>query len=625
MTKLLLLNRFQKESILGGSNLAQYKFINTIPMSINTFAKFIDNMYQGKCKDDINSLYEIIDYATVIKQNHMKKFVLGFKPLKPVLRGKRVNQMPLQRLWIFYEYYNNEFNVFKMYIHNDNYNSIMHSVGTSSHPHISIDGEPCLGDFAQPMQFCTASGSLVGLHNTTQLFLNNWTQDDAYWDINSWRDFYDTYKIEYPDVKIDFADYLLLYKKTLGRGLTWGNVSTYTNMHLQIQSEKDLFSFIRAMESVLLKYNQSCQITENTNNQTKLIYNFHGYLYEPETHEQDRYNKYTKELLHKVYDKAISNSSRYTNYSFQNDFLIQKSNDEENAYDKAVYEQFLKNNRSYFKSVLLMQKFRKFFTDFSFYENTVTANDIDYKLSYELKDEVVTDTDLINMYKPFSLSMDKYEIMFNYFMKIFKMQTHSEDSEKAIKSITYDKSDGFESFTNVITYIMTDRKNTVLREINFLLTNAMSKYASQFIFSEMAYLFYIMMNNYYAIEFKLYEIFSFNQVNERDKTFDIEVTLSLHNTYFRDFVDRFTLAISDPQSLNYYSSKVHDINYLHHINNLQNSLREKSNEIIQTKTKEFIKYENSHKYFKHISRYRTEVHNTSNAEEDTGQGQLFAN
>ena len=67
MTKLLLLNRFQKESILGGSNLAQYKFINTIPMSINTFAKFIDNMYQGKCKDDINSLYEIIDYATVIK------------------------------------------------------------------------------------------------------------------------------------------------------------------------------------------------------------------------------------------------------------------------------------------------------------------------------------------------------------------------------------------------------------------------------------------------------------------------------------------------------------------------------------------------------------------------------
>ena len=123
----------------------------------------------------------------------------------------------------------------------------------------------------------------------------------------------------------------------------------------------------------------------------------------------------------------------------------------------------------------------------------------------------------------------------------------------------------------------------------------------------------------------MYEIFSFNQVNERDKTFDIEVTLSLHNTYFRDFVDRFTLAISDPQSLNYYSSKVHDINYLHHINNLQNSLREKSNEIIQTKTKEFIKYENSHKYFKHISRYRTEVHNTSNAEEDTGQGQLFAN
>ena len=625
MTKLLLLNRFQKESILGGSNLSQYKSINTIPMSIDTFAKFIDNMYQGQCKDDINSLYQIIDYATVIKQNHIKKFVLGFSPLQPVLRGRRVNKMPLQRLWLFYDYYDNHFNVFKMYIHNDDYNSMMCSVGTSSHPHISIDGEPCLGDFVQPMQFCTTSGSLFGLYNTTQLFLNNWTQDDAYWDMNTWRDMYERYKIQYPDVKIDFADYLLLYKKTLGRGLTWGNAGNYRDIHKQIESEKDLFSFIKAMENVLVKYNQSCQITENTNDQTKLIYNFHGYLYEPETNEQNRYNKYTKDFVHRVYDKAIANSNNFVNYSFQNDFLIQKSNNEENAYDKAVYEKFLDNHRSYFKTILLMQRFRKFFTNFSFYEKTVTADDIAYKLSNELKDEVITDTDLIKMYKPFSLDMDKYEIMFNYFIKIFKMQTHSEYNENAIKSITYDKSNGFESLANVMTYIMTGRKNTVLREINFLLTNAMSKYNSQFMFSEMAYIFYIMMNNYYHIEFKLYEIFSFNQIHERDKTFDIEVTLSLHNTYFRDFVDRFFLAISDPQSLNYYSSKVHDINYLHHINNLQNSLREKSNEIIQTETKEFIEYENSHKYLKHISRYRPEVHNTSNAEEDTGQGQLFAN
>jgi hypothetical protein len=623
MTKLLLLNRFQKESIIGGSNLSQYKSINTIPISINTLAKFIDNMYQGACKDDINSLYEIIDYVAVIKQNHIKKFILGFKPLKPVLRGRRVNQMPLQRLWTFYEYYYKEFNLFKNYIHNDDYNSILHPVGTSSHPHISVDGEPCLGDFNHPMQFCTSSGSLLGLYNTTQLFLNNWTPDDAYWDVNNWREMYDVYKREYPDIKITLADYLLRYKKTLGRGLTWGNVSQYTDIHQQILSKRNLFDFIKAMENVLAKYNDSSKIQEHSNNETKLIYNFHGYLYETETDEQTRYERYTKKLLHKIYDKGIANSTSYSNYSFQNDFLIQKNNDENNSYDTVMYENFLKNNRSYFKTVLLMSKFRKVFRNFQFYESSVCAGDIDYRLNYEIEPLTLTDNDLIKMYKPSVLNMDKYEIMFNYFMKIFEMQTDKESSTCAVKSITFDKVEVFDSLRSVMTYIMTGRKNTILKEINFFLTNAISKYASQFIFSEMAYLFYIMMNNYYHIEFKLYEIFEFSSERERDKTYDVIVKLNLHNYYFRDFVDRFFLAISDSQSLNYYSSKVHDINYVHHINNLQNSLREKSNEIIQKQTEEFIKYEQSHKYLKHIAGYRPEMHHISNAEEDTRQGQLF--
>ena len=52
------------------------------------------------------------------------------------------------------------------------------------HPHINASGDPCLGDFGQPWSVCLQQGNLGMLHNIAKGFVDNWTRDDAYWDIN---------------------------------------------------------------------------------------------------------------------------------------------------------------------------------------------------------------------------------------------------------------------------------------------------------------------------------------------------------------------------------------------------------------------------------------------------------
>jgi len=60
------------------------------------------------------------------------------------------------------------------------------------HPHIGGGGAPCLGDFSQPWSVCVAQGNFPTLVNIAKSFLNNWTRNDAYWDINhryrAWED-----------------------------------------------------------------------------------------------------------------------------------------------------------------------------------------------------------------------------------------------------------------------------------------------------------------------------------------------------------------------------------------------------------------------------------------------------
>ena len=54
----------------------------------------------------------------------------------------------------------------------------------SFHPHISDYGEPCLGGWANAWSACVATGNIMSLIPVAQSFLNTWTRNDAYWDIN---------------------------------------------------------------------------------------------------------------------------------------------------------------------------------------------------------------------------------------------------------------------------------------------------------------------------------------------------------------------------------------------------------------------------------------------------------
>jgi len=52
------------------------------------------------------------------------------------------------------------------------------------HPHIAEQGEPCLGGWATAFGTCVATGNILSLKNVAQSFLNTWTADDAFYNIN---------------------------------------------------------------------------------------------------------------------------------------------------------------------------------------------------------------------------------------------------------------------------------------------------------------------------------------------------------------------------------------------------------------------------------------------------------
>ena len=54
----------------------------------------------------------------------------------------------------------------------------------SAHPHINDYNEPCLGGWANAWSQTIATGNLVSLVPVAQSFLNTWTSNDAYYDIN---------------------------------------------------------------------------------------------------------------------------------------------------------------------------------------------------------------------------------------------------------------------------------------------------------------------------------------------------------------------------------------------------------------------------------------------------------
>lgn len=54
----------------------------------------------------------------------------------------------------------------------------------TGHPHIATDGNPCLGGWAQAWSQTIATNNIVSLIPVAQSFLNTWTANDAFWNIN---------------------------------------------------------------------------------------------------------------------------------------------------------------------------------------------------------------------------------------------------------------------------------------------------------------------------------------------------------------------------------------------------------------------------------------------------------
>jgi hypothetical protein len=56
---------------------------------------------------------------------------------------------------------------------------------TAVHPHVSAEGQPCLGGWSNAWSSAISSGQIPSLVNVAKSFLNTWTSNDAYWNINS--------------------------------------------------------------------------------------------------------------------------------------------------------------------------------------------------------------------------------------------------------------------------------------------------------------------------------------------------------------------------------------------------------------------------------------------------------
>lgn len=54
-----------------------------------------------------------------------------------------------------------------------------------AHPHVSEDGQPCLGGWANAWSQAISTGHIPSLVNVAKAFLNTWTSNDAFWNINS--------------------------------------------------------------------------------------------------------------------------------------------------------------------------------------------------------------------------------------------------------------------------------------------------------------------------------------------------------------------------------------------------------------------------------------------------------
>ena len=171
----------------------------------------------------INKIEEMTDVHLydIDDGNHSFRICLG----SPKIHGRRVMRLPeislvftttginSTRLLFAFSDRSDEFHEIREIFSRLTGGLLRHDSQISCHPHISADGMPCLGDFAQPWAQTYTSNDLLMLINVAKSFLNNWTARDAYWNINTvnrlWQDYV-------KDRGISFKHFMK-YHQVLGR------------------------------------------------------------------------------------------------------------------------------------------------------------------------------------------------------------------------------------------------------------------------------------------------------------------------------------------------------------------------------------------------------------------------
>ena len=142
---------------------------------------------------DFNDMYDIlVDKGIEFYDANWFTKSFQIRLGKPKMRARRVLTLPPYSMQLCLH----ESGVVRLFPDLDDYPEVTHvrralggwpkyaRLQFSTHPHVTHDGNPCLGDFSNPWATCLRNNDLLMFVNVAKSFLNNWTRGDAYWDIN---------------------------------------------------------------------------------------------------------------------------------------------------------------------------------------------------------------------------------------------------------------------------------------------------------------------------------------------------------------------------------------------------------------------------------------------------------
>lgn len=113
------------------------------------------------------------------------------------------------------------------------------------HPHIATDGQPCLGGWSGAWSATVVTSNIPALVNVAKSFLNTWTSDDAYWNIN--RKYSDWGHMP-ANVKSSMP-----FNKWLSQEKVWEEIAnktySFTNVDRRVPRIGDWLSFLRNNEN----------------------------------------------------------------------------------------------------------------------------------------------------------------------------------------------------------------------------------------------------------------------------------------------------------------------------------------------------------------------------------------